>query len=73
MNLTLIQNHGLKYANKIDVLRGDDMNEFSDFELQLLSEILDTLIVFDDNSYCPVDNLEGIKEKIDFELTIRGD
>ena len=72
MNLTLIQNHGLKYVNKIDVLRGDDMNEFSDFELQLLSEILDTLIVFDDNSYCPVDNLEGIKEKIDFELTIRG-
>jgi hypothetical protein len=48
------------------------MNEFSDFELQLLSEILDTLIVFDDNSYCSVDNLEGIKEKIDFELTIRG-
>ena len=59
-------------VNKIDVLRGDDMNEFSDFELQLLSEILDTLIVFDDNSYCSVDNLEGIKEKIDFELTIRG-
>lgn len=49
------------------------MNEFSDFELQLLSEILDTLIVFDDNRYCSVDNLEGIKEKIDFELTIRGD
>lgn len=48
------------------------MNEFSDFELQLLSEILYTLIVFDDSSYCPVDNLEGIKEKIDFELTIRG-
>ena len=23
MNLTLIQNHGLKYANKIDVLRGE--------------------------------------------------
>ena len=41
------------------------MNEFSDFELQLLSEILDTLIVFDDN-------LESIKEKIDFELIIRG-
>ena len=59
-------------VNKIDVWKGDDMNEFSDFELQLLSEILDTLIVFDDNSYCPVDNLEGIKEKIDFELTIRG-
>ena len=59
-------------AIKNIVLRGDDMNEFSDFELQLLSEILDTLIVFDDNSYCPVDNLEGIKEKIDFELTIRG-
>ena len=35
-------------------------------------KFLDTLIVFDDNSYCPVDNLEGIKEKIDFELTIRG-
>ena len=48
------------------------MYEFSDFELQLLSEILDTLIVFDNNCYCPVDNLEGIKEKIDFELTIRG-
>ena len=57
---------------KIDVLRGDDMNEFSDFELQLLSEILDTLIVFDDSTYCSVDNLESIKEKIDFELTIRG-
>ena len=41
------------------------MNEFSDFELQLLSEILDTLIVFDDN-------VESIKEKIDFELIIRG-
>ena len=51
---------------------GDDMNEFSDFELQLLSEILDTLIVFYDNTYCTVGNLEGIKEKIDFELTIRG-
>ena len=48
------------------------MNEFSDFELQLLSEILDTLIVFDDNRYCSVNNLESIKEKIDFELTIRG-
>ena len=48
------------------------MNEFSDFELQILSEILDNLIVFDNNSYCPVDNLESIKEKIDFELTIRG-
>ena len=48
------------------------MNEFSDFELQLLSEILETLIVFYDNTYCPVDNLEGIKEKIDFELIIRG-
>ena len=41
------------------------MKEFSDFELQLLSEILDTLIVFDVN-------LEAIKEKIDFELIIRG-
>ena len=41
------------------------MKEFSDFELQLLSEILDTLIVFDDN-------VESIKEKIDFELIIRG-
>ena len=48
------------------------MNEFTDFELQLLSEILDAHIVFYNNSYCPVDNLEGIKEKIDFELTIRG-
>ena len=48
------------------------MNEFTDFELQLLSRILDTLIVLVDNTYCPVDNLEGIKEKIDFELTIRG-
>ena len=48
------------------------MNEFSDYELQLLSRILDTLIVFVDNSYCPVEDLEGIKEKIDFELTIRG-
>ena len=48
------------------------MNEFSDFELQLLSEILDTFIVFYDNSYCPVDSFEGIKEKIDFELIIRG-
>ena len=27
MNLTLIQNHGLKYVNKIDDLRGDDMND----------------------------------------------
>ena len=48
------------------------MNEFNDFELQLLSEILDTLIVFDNNSYGPIEILEGIKEKIDFELTIRG-
>jgi cell division GTPase FtsZ len=48
------------------------MNEFDDFELQLLSEMLDTLIVFDDSTYCSVDNLESIKEKIDFELTIRG-
>ena len=48
------------------------MNEFSDSELQLLSKILDTLIVFGDNSYCPVDDFEGIKDKIDFELTIRG-
>ena len=29
MNLTLIQNHGLKYANKIDDLRGDNMNAMS--------------------------------------------
>ena len=29
MNLTLIQNHGLKYANKIDVLRGENMNAMS--------------------------------------------
>ena len=48
------------------------MNEFDDFELQLLNEMLDTLIVFDDSTYCSVDNLESIKEKIDFELTIRG-
>ena len=48
------------------------MNEFDDFELQLLSEMLDTLIVFDDSTYCSVDNLESIKEKIDFELIIRG-
>ena len=48
------------------------MNEFDDFELQLLSEMLDTHIVFDDSTYCSVDNLESIKEKIDFELTIRG-
>ena len=48
------------------------MNDFDDFELQLLSEMLDTLIVFDDSTYCSVDNLESIKEKIDFELTIRG-
>lgn len=48
------------------------MNEFDDFELQLLSEMLDTLIIFDDSTYCSVDNLESIKEKIDFELTIRG-
>lgn len=39
------------------------MNEFDDFELQLLSEMLDTLIVFDDSTYCSVDNLESIKEK----------
>ena len=48
------------------------MNEFSDSELQLLSKILDTLIVFSDNSYWPVDDIEDIKDKIDFELTIRG-
>ena len=29
MNLTLIQNHGLKYANKIDDLRGDNMSAMS--------------------------------------------
>ena len=29
MNLTLIENHGLKYANKIDVLRGENMNAMS--------------------------------------------
>lgn len=58
--------------NKIDVWKGEAMNEFDDFELQLLSEMLDTLIVFDDSTYCSVDNLESIKEKIDFELTIRG-
>ena len=63
----------IENLNHYNLIKGeDDMNEFSDFELQLLTEILDALIVFYDNTFCPVDIIEGIKEKIDFELTIRG-
>ena len=76
MNLTLIQNHGLKYANKIDVLRGENMNAMStdltkeDLQLiyLLLHKVPISYTMTTGMEYEVLDLIENVGKEIDIRL-----